>query len=109
MVGPTRRLARVQSAPHGVSRMKKVLVLGGGKVGKSVAGLLLACGRGSYSVTLADRDDASLREAQANLARIQKLLPFKAEFTTKKLDASDRTAVKAAMTGHDYVICMLPF
>ena len=89
--------------------MNKVLVLGGGKVGKSVAELLLACGRGSYSVTLADRDDTSLKEAQSNLARIQKLLPLKAEFTTKKLDASDRAAVKAAMTGHDYVICMLPF
>jgi saccharopine dehydrogenase-like NADP-dependent oxidoreductase len=89
--------------------MKKVLVLGGGKVGKSVAELLLACGKGAYSVTLADRDDASLREAQQNLARVKGLLPHPAEFTTKKLDASDRAAVRAVMTGHDYVVCMLPF
>src|SRR5437899_1827949 len=100
---------RVQSPPPETPRMKKVLVLGGGKVGKSVAELLLACGRGSYSVTLADRDEASLKEANANLARIKGLLPHGADFTTKKLDASDKAAVRAAMTGQDYVICMLPF
>ena len=90
--------------------MKKVLVLGGGKVGKSVAELFLACGKGDYSVTLADRDDASLEGGlQANLARVKGLLPHKAEFLTKKIDASDKAAVRAALTGQDYVVCMLPF
>ncbi len=89
--------------------MKKVLVLGGGKVGKSVAELFLACGKGDYSVTLADRDEASLREAQVNLARVKGLLPHKVEFASKKLDASDMAAVRAALTGQDYVVCMLPF
>lgn len=89
--------------------MKKVLVLGGGKVGKSVAELLLACGKGAYAVTLADREEGHLKEAQANLARIKGLLPHGAEFSTKKLDASDKGAVRSALSGHDYVVCMLPF
>jgi saccharopine dehydrogenase-like NADP-dependent oxidoreductase len=41
--------------------MNNVLILGGGKVGKSVAELLLALGAGSYKVTLADREDSSQR------------------------------------------------
>ena len=60
-------------------------------------------------MTLADRDEASLREAQVNLARVKGLLPHKVEFASKKLDASDMTAVRAALTGQDYVVCMLPF
>jgi len=91
--------------------MKSVLVLGGGKVGKSVAELLLACGLGAYRVTLADRDDANLREAEANIARLRTRLSGKhaVEFKAIKLDASDRSAVRAALKGHDYVVCMLPF
>ena len=89
--------------------MKKVLVLGGGKVGKSVAELLLICGKGSYSVTLADRDAANLAEAEGNINRLRGLVKHKVEFTTKVVDASDRGAVRAAMTGQDYVVCMLPF
>lgn len=89
--------------------MKSVLVLGGGKVGKSVAELLLALGKGAYKVTLADREQANLREAEANLARVKSLVPHVAEFKVLKLDASDKAAVRAALTGQDYVICMLPF
>ena len=89
--------------------MKSVLVLGGGKVGKSVAELLLACGRGEYRVTLADRDDASLREASENLARLKTLVPHKTEFVTRKIDASDKSAVRDALKGQDYVVCMLPY
>jgi saccharopine dehydrogenase-like NADP-dependent oxidoreductase len=89
--------------------MKNVLVLGGGKVGKSVAELLLALGKGAYSVTLADREDANLREAQANMQRVKSLVPHACEFSTLKLDASDKAAVRAALKGKQYVICMLPF
>lgn len=89
--------------------MKNVLVLGGGKVGKSVAELLLACGRGSYRVTLADRDEGNLREAELNLARLKTLVPHATEFVAKKLDASDKSAVREAMKGMDYVVCMLPY
>src|SRR5262245_43427761 len=89
--------------------MKRVLVLGGGKVGKSVAELLLALGRGEYRVTLADREDANLKEARANLQRVKGMVPHAAEFEVQKLDASDKGAVRAALKGQDYVICMLPF
>ena len=89
--------------------MKNVLVLGGGKVGKSVAELLLACGHGNYRVTLADRDEHNLHEAQENLARLKSLVPHKAEFVTSKLDASDKGAARKMMHGQDYVVCMLPY
>lgn len=110
--------------------MKNVLVLGGGKVGKSVAELFLALGRGEYKVTLADRDEASLREADANLSRLKRgwskpgtalpgsipgsgaavgKLPFPVEYALQRVDASDRAAVRAALKGQDYVVCMLPF
>lgn len=89
--------------------MKKVLVLGGGKVGKSVGEMLLALGRGSYQVTLADRDSASLEAAQQNFQRLSTLVPHKVEYATQVVDATDPAAVRQALQGHDYVICMLPF
>ncbi len=89
--------------------MKNVLVLGGGKVGKSVAELLLACGKGAYKVTLADREAANLAEAETNLLRLKSTLPFPVEFVTKRVDASDKSAVRDALKGQDYVVCMLPF
>ena len=89
--------------------MHKVLVLGGGKVGKSVAELLLACGEGAYSITLADRDEANLREAQDNIARLKTMVPHKVEFGTAKVDASDRAAVRNLLKGQNAVVCMLPY
>ena len=89
--------------------MKKVLVLGGGKVGKSVAELLLACGLGNYAVTIADRDPGNLRLVTENLERLRTLVPHAVEFTTVEIDASDRAAVRELLKGHDYLICMLPF
>lgn len=89
--------------------MQSVLVLGGGKVGKSVAELLLACGEGAYSVTLADRDEASLREAETNLARLKSIVPHRVEYSVKRLDAADLNAVRSVMKGQHSVICMLPF
>ncbi len=89
--------------------MKNVLVLGGGKVGKSVAELLLACGGGGYRVTLADRDEANLRTAAANIAQLREHVKHPVELSTTKIDASDKAQVRAALTGQDYVICMLPF
>jgi len=89
--------------------MKKVLVLGGGKVGKSVAELLLACGKGSYAVTLADHNKGNLQQAADNIARLKSLVPHAVEFTTVEIDATDRPAVRELLKGHDYLICMLPF
>ncbi len=87
----------------------RVLVLGAGKVGKSVAELLLACGKGAYAVTIADRDEGSLREAMENLARLKSKVSFPVMFEQKKVDVSNASAVREALKGHDAVVCMLPF
>jgi len=89
--------------------MHNVLVLGGGKVGKSVAELLLACGKGAYKVTLADRDASNLREAKANVERLATTVKHPVAFETRQIDASDRAAVREALKGQNYLICMLPF
>ncbi|MDX2132298.1 MAG: saccharopine dehydrogenase C-terminal domain-containing protein [Planctomycetota bacterium] len=89
--------------------MKKVLVLGAGKVGKSVGELLLMCGEGNYHVTLADREQAPLEEATANLARLRASVRHQVAFDARRLDVSDDAQVRSALTGHDYVVCMLPF
>lgn len=89
--------------------MTKVLVLGAGKVGKSVAELLLACGRGEYSVTLADRDAGMLAIAKENISRLGSLVKHAVPCEYKTVDVSDINAVKALLKGHDSVICMLPF
>jgi saccharopine dehydrogenase-like NADP-dependent oxidoreductase len=89
--------------------MHNVLVLGGGKVGKSVAELLLACGKGAYKVTLADRDASNLREAKANVERLATTVKHSVAFETRQIDASDRAAVREALKGQNYLICMLPF
>lgn len=89
--------------------MKSVLVLGAGKVGKSVAELLLIAGHGEYKVTLADRDPHHLAEAEANLKRLATLVRFPVQFASRTLDVQDQASVRAALKGHDYVICMLPF
>ena len=89
--------------------MHNVLVLGGGKVGKSVAELLLACGKGAYRVTLADREESNLKEAAANVARLKSRIPHPVEFSPRTLDASDQAAVREALKGQHYVVCMLPF
>ncbi|MGD9688540.1 MAG: saccharopine dehydrogenase family protein [Phycisphaerales bacterium] len=92
--------------------MHNVLVLGGGKVGKSVAELLLACGKGAYRVTLADREESNLREAQANIDRLKSRVPHAVQFSTSRLDAADKNAVRAAIQAvgaGGSVVCMLPF
>ena len=89
--------------------MKNVLVLGGGKVGKSVAELLLACGQGNYRVTLADRDAANLKTAAANIGELKKHIRHPVDLVTRQIDASDKAQVRTALEGQNYVICMLPF
>lgn len=92
--------------------MHNVLVLGGGKVGKSVAELLLACGKGAYRVALADREEANLKEASANIDRLKSRVKHAVEFTALKLDAADKNAVRAALKAigpGGSVVCMLPF
>lgn len=89
--------------------MKKALVLGGGKVGKSVAELLLACGGGNYHVTLADRDAGNLAAAEENLSRLKGLVKHAVSHSTAVVDARDASGLRGLMSGQDYVVCMLPF
>ncbi len=89
--------------------MKSVLVLGGGRVGKSVAELLLGCGRGAFQVTLADHDEANLRTAEQNLRRLKDFVPEPPRFAFRKTDATSAASLREALKGHDYVVCMLPF
>jgi saccharopine dehydrogenase-like NADP-dependent oxidoreductase len=86
-----------------------VLVLGAGKVGKSVAELLLACGKGAYKVTVADRSKKSLDEAGEVLDQLKKHVKHKVQFELLKLDVSKKKTVKEALAKHDSVVCMLPF
>lgn len=89
--------------------MQKVLVLGGGKVGKSVAEMLLGLGGGAYAVTLADRLRENLAAAETNIARLRERAKGPVEFSTMVVDASDAGAVKRALAGMRYVVCMLPY
>lgn len=87
----------------------RVLVLGVGKVGKSVAELLLARGGGDYHVTLADFSEDSLAIAKKSVQRLAKHVSHTISFDTRRVDATNTAQVKAALKGHDAVICMLPF
>jgi short subunit dehydrogenase-like uncharacterized protein len=86
-----------------------IVVLGAGKVGKSVAELLLARGKGEYAVTLADASEDSLALAKASLTRLGKHVKHATPFTVRKIDAGNHAEVKALLAGHHAAICMLPF
>lgn len=75
--------------------MTHVLLLGAGKIGGTVAHLLHATGE--YTVTVADREAASL----AGVARD--------EAATRELDVADPAALRAALKGHEMVVSALPY
>ncbi|HEX2837466.1 MAG TPA: saccharopine dehydrogenase C-terminal domain-containing protein [Phycisphaerales bacterium] len=93
-----------------------VLVLGTGKVGKTVAEMLLSFGKGNYRVTLGDASESSLAEASQNLSNLSAWVKsntkgksaFGVDFDSRRVDCSSSTDIAAALKGHDYVICMLP-
>ncbi len=76
------------------STLARVLILGAGRIGETIAAMLSG---GGYRVTIADRDPARL----ATLAR--------ADLATLMLDIQNRSALHAAMPGHDAVLNALPF
>ena len=75
--------------------MTHVLLLGAGKIGSMIAHLLH--GTGEYTVTVADRDAASLA-----------FVP-KDEAAMRELDVSDPAVLRAAMKGHAMVVSALPY
>jgi saccharopine dehydrogenase-like NADP-dependent oxidoreductase len=75
--------------------MPKVALVGAGKIGTAIADLLL--GSGDYTVTLFDRDEASL--ARANRSGLQ----------TQALLVENPAALASAFRGHDIVISAGPY
>jgi saccharopine dehydrogenase-like NADP-dependent oxidoreductase len=77
--------------------MLRVLILGAGKIGRTVAKLLTRSG--SYAVCVADRDPVAL-------ARLADKVPAA---DTLALDAADGTALRHALGGRDAVLSALSF
>lgn len=77
--------------------MKDILVIGAGKIGQVVAGLL--AGSGDYRVTLADRSPAALADAVPAGPRLQALA----------LDVTDAAALRAALQGRFAVLSAAPW
>ncbi|HEX4335351.1 MAG TPA: saccharopine dehydrogenase NADP-binding domain-containing protein [Polyangiaceae bacterium] len=77
--------------------MLRVLVLGAGKIGRTVAKLLTRTG--DYAVTVADADPAAL-------AVVEHKVPAAAR---RQLDATDLAAVRRAIADHDLVLSALSF
>lgn len=75
--------------------MKRTVVLGAGKIGIAVAGLLVESG--DYQVTLADSDGQALAERA----------PKGVE--TAVVDVNDPFALRSLLSGHDIVAAALPF
>ncbi len=67
------------------------------------------CGGGRYHVTLADRDEANLREAEGNLRRLAARVPHAGAFEIRRVDASDEAQTRGVLRGMDSVVCMLPY
>lgn len=76
--------------------MKRVLLLGAGKIGKAIAAYLSAAG--DYELTVCDANDAGVR-ALAGLPRV----------TGRKLDVSSESALADAVVGHQAVVSALPY
>ncbi len=75
--------------------MKKLLLVGGGKIGSAITELLGETN--DYDITVADRDGASLDRLTApHLSRVQ-------------MDISDAKALVAAAKGHDMVVSAAPY
>ncbi len=76
--------------------MHRVLLLGGGKIGRMITKMLMDSRE--YGVTVADYDQAALDRIAA-----------KRDVAVRQLDASDKTALADAMADHDSVISALSF
>jgi saccharopine dehydrogenase-like NADP-dependent oxidoreductase len=77
--------------------MLRVLVLGAGKIGRTVAKLLSRTG--DYTVCVADSSDAAL-------ARVERKVPAAERL---RLDATDPDAVRRALVSYDVVLSALSF
>jgi saccharopine dehydrogenase-like NADP-dependent oxidoreductase len=76
--------------------MKKITIIGAGKIGASIAKLLHQCGR--YQVTLLDRDSTALQRA----------LRY-SDVTTGSVDVHDEAALEASLRGQWAVVSACSF
>jgi len=76
--------------------MQRVLLVGAGKIGGTIASFLARCG--DYDVRVADADDASLRRV-AETARVE----------TVKVNADDVAALHRAAAGRDVIVSATSF
>jgi saccharopine dehydrogenase-like NADP-dependent oxidoreductase len=76
------------------SEFSRVLILGAGRIGESIA---LMLGGAGYRVTVADRDPERLGKLAG------------AQVTRHQLDIANRSSLLAALRGHDAVLNALPF
>lgn len=72
-----------------------VLIVGAGKIGRTIAALLAATG--DYRVTIADRDAAALAAAR------------RPDIAMAQVDVADEEALVAALAGHRAVLSAAPF
>ena len=87
--------------------MHDILVIGGGKIGSTVAELLVDTPEaGGYRVTVADRSAALLAQIDADPQRSPRRLP---RLTTLALDAADPAALHAALAGRYAVLSAAPY
>ncbi len=75
--------------------MKKLLLVGSGKIGSAIADMLGATG--DYAITVADRDSDSLARLRAP------------NMTRAHLDIADAQALAAAAKGHEMVVSAAPY
>lgn len=75
--------------------MKKLLLVGGGKIGSAITDMLGTTG--DYAITVADRDAASLERLSAP------------NVTRACMDIADASSMEAAAKGHDMVVSAAPY
>lgn len=76
--------------------MRDILLIGGGKIGETIAQLL--CASGDYRLTVADRSELQLQK-----------LPRHPQMKTLKLDIADEGALAAALKGRYAVLSAAPY
>jgi len=79
------------------SEQRRVLLLGGGKIGRMIAELLSSTG--DYALCVADRDEAAL-------ARLKQAIP---SLSTTRVDVSDPQALLSALRDFDIVVSALSY
>src|SRR3954447_14883907 len=93
--GPYSIVLRLSSA-KGASGMQRVLLVGAGKIGGTIAAFLSRSG--DYDVLVADADEASLRRISDSLG-----------VETVKLNADDPVALHKAASGRNVVVSATSF